>query len=233
MPAAKGPTVKVARVKYTGNYDPEPLAWERFSRDLAARTGVKLDVSAPMEIDKLAASGAALAAMTGTSTFRLNDGEKAGMKAFIEKGGTLLVDACGGDVAGGKSFAESADIMLDELFGSGKLKLVNARSDVLSRKGMEIAKFRYSRSARAALGPMGSRDIQLRALTLDGGRQAVFFSRQDLTTGLLAVAPFGCAGLDPSSAYEVVRNIVMYAGKVSDKKEEPATKKAEPATQKK
>jgi hypothetical protein len=181
-------------------------------------------------MDKLADSGARLATMTGTSTFRLNDTEKAALKAFVEKGGTLLIDACGGDVAGGKSFAESADIMIDELFGKDRLKLVNARNEVLARKGMEVAKVRYNRAGRVALGPMGSRDIQLRAITLDGGRQAVFFSRQDLTTGLLAMAPYGCVGLEPSSAYEVVRNIVLYAGKVQDKKAEPTTKTTQPAT---
>jgi hypothetical protein len=230
-PNAAGPTVKVARLKYTGNYDPEPLAWERFSRDLGARTGVKLEVAGPMEMDKLAGAGAALAAMTGTSGFRLNDAEKAALKAFVEKGGTLLVDAAGGDTAGGKSFAESATAMIDELFGRDNLKLVSARTEWLHRKGMDIERVRYSRSAKIALGAMGARDMQLRAITLNG-RQAVLFSRQDLTTGLLAMAPYGCAGLEPPSAYELVRNIVLYAGKVPEKTEEPATKKADPATKK-
>jgi hypothetical protein len=68
-PATQPPrhTVKLARLKYPGNWDPEPLAFERFALMLVA-AGIRLEVT-PVAIGDLPGSGAAIATLTGTAEF--------------------------------------------------------------------------------------------------------------------------------------------------------------------
>ena len=79
-PPAGSPSkkVKVARLKYAGNWDPEPLAYERLSRLLAAEAGIGLEVS-ETEIKDLAGAGAAVAAITGTGALQVSAAEKAAL----------------------------------------------------------------------------------------------------------------------------------------------------------
>ena len=44
-----------------------------------------------------------------------------------------------------------------------------------------------------------------------GGRPAVFFSREDLSTGLVGVPVDGVIGYDPDTATALVRNVLVYA----------------------
>jgi hypothetical protein len=44
-----------------------------------------------------------------------------------------------------------------------------------------------------------------------GERVGVFFSEEDLTAGLVGYASRSCDGYDPDSAFELMRNIVLYA----------------------
>ena len=43
------------------------------------------------------------------------------------------------------------------------------------------------------------------------GRLAIIFSREDLTAGLLGYPCWGLSGYVPESAFELMRNIVLYA----------------------
>jgi len=46
-----------------------------------------------------------------------------------------------------------------------------------------------------------------------GERIGVVFSREDLTVGLIGCSPIDCDGYMPDSAYEIARNIVLYAAR--------------------
>ena len=196
-------TVKLLRLKYAGNYDPEPLAYERFARLMGKKAKIKVEVGKPMDITALPDAGAKLAVLTGTSGFTLAAEEKQAMKKFVAGGGTILIDAAGGS----KQFAESAEKLLASMYGPDSLRRLSPLSPLFGLKGMEIEKVKYRKQTAKVIR---SQAPNLRAVLL-GKRPAVIFSKEDLTAGLVGYPSHIVHGYDPQSAYEIMRNIVLYA----------------------
>ena len=203
-----GPTVKLARLRYEGNYDPEPLAWERVSRRIAADRKIRLEVGKPIAIGELAGSGAGLAVLTGTGAVKLSDDDKKALKAYVAGGGLLLIDAAGGISGAGKEFARSARELVYELFGRRSLRTLAGSSALYRIPGSEISSFRYHQKTRLRLG---GRPPALKGVLMEDGRIGVLLSREDLTVALIGCSPVGCDGYRPDSAYEIARNVVLYA----------------------
>jgi len=212
-------TLALARLKYKGNYDPEPLAYERFSRLMArhAKTGVK--VLAPMPIDELAASGAKLAVLTGTEKFTLSAEETKAIKAFITGGGTLFIDAAGGEKAmANTGFVKSVQTLLGAALNDAPLRRLAVGSPLYMMPKMEIKTVKWRRSTRVTM--VGKSEPMLRTVIVKG-RPGVIFSRLDITAGLLGTPAAGIYGYhpgdvkDPGTAFRLMRNIILYAYKNS------------------
>jgi hypothetical protein len=208
-PKAKGLSVKLARLKYDGNYDPEPLAWERLARRLAPDCGVNLDVAGPIAIGELKSSGAAVATLTGTSELKVSEQEKAALKDFVQGGGLLVVDATGGVSGAGRKFAESAEVLLNEMFGRRSLRTLASWAELYRLKGHEIRRVQYQKTTRRRLA---THEPRLKGVFV-GERIGVVFSREDVTVGLIGCSPIDCDGYMPDSAYEIARNIILYAAR--------------------
>ena len=198
-------SVKLARLKHGGNWNPEPLAYERFGNLLAARHQVQLDLAGPMEIRDLAASGAKVAALTGTGELKLTDAQQTALKDFAAKGGLLVIDAAGGD----RAFADSAEKMLKKMYGSFKVRILSSSSRLYRQSGMPVSKVKYRKRTNFRLG--GRTTPNLRGVMLDGGRIGLIFSREDLTGGLVGYPSWTIDGYAPESAFDLMRNIVVSA----------------------
>ena len=194
---------KVARIKHNGNWNPEPLAWERFRLLMGQKWQTKLVVSEPMTPGRLSVGDYRVAAMTGTAELALTAEEKQALKSYVQSGGTLIMDAAGGSEA----FARSAVKVMDELFGEGSLGRLRERSPVYRLPGFELDSVGYRRAARALLGD--TKAPRILAVMLDG-RPAVLLSREDLTAGLVGYPCYTCIGYSPDSAAELMRNMVLY-----------------------
>jgi hypothetical protein len=197
-------TVRLVRLRHEGNCDPEPLAYERFCRLMARRTQTKVEVAGPMPIAELPRSGARLAAMTGTGPFALNDAEKKALKSWLEAGGTLVIDAAGG----AKPFRESAEALLEELFGPRSLRQLAITAPLFQVKGLEIRRATYRQRTSELLG--NSTEPRLRVVMM-GDRPAVYFSREDITCGLVGYPSYTVYGYGPETAYELMRNLLFQA----------------------
>ncbi len=205
-------SLKVAIVKYTGNYNPEPLAWKRFSILMGNRYGISVDVSEPKAITQLDASKRPVAAMTGTTAFSLTDEERQALRKYIDAGGTLVVDSAGGS----KAFSEAAEKELRKVLPEVEFGPIPSGHAIYTRSGSVIEKVSYRRSLRASVAD--ARKPRLRGV-LYKGRFAIIFSRDDLTAGLLGYPCWGLRGYEPDSAFELMRNILLYAhtGRLSGK----------------
>ncbi len=199
--------VRVARVKYAGNWDPEPLAWQRLERLMGQKWQTDLSVTAAVALKDLDAKKWQLAAITGTDTLSLDKAEEKALADYVRAGGTVLIDAAGGSEA----FAASAAELLERLFEEGSLRRLPSAAAVYNLPGMRIGSVKYRRAAGDRFG--GDNRPRLLAVEL-GGRAAVFLSKQDLTVGLVGGPCYGCVGYHPDSAVELVRNIVLHAGGV-------------------
>jgi len=210
-------TVKLTVVQHEGNCNPEPLAHERFARLLLKNTKTALEISGPVPADQLPGGAASVAVLTGTRAFALPAQQKAALKAFVEGGGLLVVSAAGGSAGEAKDFDASARKLLDELFGADKLRALATTSPLFQIKGMEIESVKYRPMTRRKLG--GMKGPNLRAVMADDGRILVLYSSEDLTAGLVGYPAYGVDGYDPGegdeggSAYEIMRNIVLFAAK--------------------
>jgi len=197
--------VKIARLKHNGNYDPEPLAYERFRRLLGQRHAVGLEVVGPIDFKELADSGAKLATITGTGKLDLTDDEVAAMKAYVAAGGTVVIDAAGG----GELFYRSAQGLLESVYGRRKVQTLSQESKVYALEGMKITNVSFRGEAIRRIGKH-SGPPAVRAVILDE-RPAILLSREDITTALVGSACATCDGYTPESAFELMRNFVVFA----------------------
>jgi len=237
----KGPfthTVKIARLKYnnnegkSGNFDPEPLAWQRFSRLMGKEAKVKVDVIGPIEIKELAASGAKLAVLSGTDQIAASAEEKKALSAFIAGDGLLLLEAAGGSsVKGGsRAFAESAQVLAGEIAaGAGavirtpRLRRLTINSPIFQQPGRQIKSVGYRRYTRVVL-QIKDRTPMLRAVIDTESNPRIIYSAEDITGGLIGSRSFEIHGYTSTSAYQLMRAIAMSKAKALPKA--PAKKPA-------
>ena len=209
-PAASA-AVRVARVKYAGNWDPEPGGWRRLANvmhnaGVAEVTTEAVDPAAGGTLDK----SYALASLTvAAADAKLPEATRAALRDYVKGGGTLLVD-----VAGGRGlYRAAAEAELAKLFPDAPrpLPVLPAGDPVFAAAGpgLSAGSVDYRRFER----PSGNLHVpQLRGYTV-GRRVAVFYSPEDVSTGLVGEPVDGVAGYVPADATKVVADVVAYAAK--------------------
>ncbi len=146
--------------------------------------------------------GADVAVLTGVGELAMDDGDRRALRAFVEDGGTLLVDAAGGD----EGFATSARAMLREEFDVPALTPLGRDHPLMSMKGRSIEQVIVR---RGALGVARKTRPTLLGLDVEG-RTRVILSPRDLTGGLLGHPHDHVNGYTPDSAERIVGNVLRY-----------------------
>jgi hypothetical protein len=126
--AAAGRKIKLARVEYGGNWNPEPAGWARLANILKNQKQAELAIE-PLKLgeSKLDESFQ-IAHLTGTTSFSISKEQLSELRRFIIKGGTILADAAGGNT----EFAEAAIKELEPLVGGAKFELIPAHDPILA-----------------------------------------------------------------------------------------------------
>ena len=197
-------TIDIQRITYAGNADPEPGGWKRLNAILhnGDHVDLKMTMTAPEKL-----SGKTIAHLTGTGSFKLNEEAIAGIKTFIQAGGTLVVDAAGGN----PDFVDSADRVLKQVFDDAdyaQLKIPLPKTEALYTTGGPIGDIMYRAYARNILGSM--KGPQLRGVK-QNGRLVCIFSHEDLSVGMVGEPVDGIIGYSPATATSLMRKIVLYA----------------------
>jgi hypothetical protein len=201
----KDAPAKIARLQYTGNWDPEPGGWVRIANMIHNHNRLDIDVETVQLGNGSLTKDYKLAHLTGTSVFTLTDPQRQEIKKYVDGGGTLLIDAAGGKSA----FALSAQQELGKIFpGTGTPPVLPIKSDVYATVGDPITDVTYRSFAKQALGNL--RSPQLRGMEM-GTRIGVFLSNEDLSVGMVGQPVDGIIGYDPASATHMVESIVLYA----------------------
>ncbi len=208
-PSTKLATVDgtVARLKYSGNWDPEPGGWIRLAAIVHREANLQLQtVAVPLGEGKL--KDYKFAHLTGTTAIKLTPAQRDEIQKFADAGGTLLVDSAGGSA----EFATSIEGELNQIFPTGAQDggAILPIDDPLYRlKGFTIESAFYRTFARHnGLGNL--RVPHLKAIAVNK-RNAVFYSREDLSAGLVGQPIDGIFGYDPISATPIVRNVILWA----------------------
>jgi hypothetical protein len=201
-------TTTIARLKYAGNWNPEPGGWSRLGAVMHNRDQMDLDPKVvELGVDSL--EGITIAHLTGTNEFRFDDKQKKALGDFVRGGGLLIVDACGGagefDVAASR---ELADIFPDQ---ATQLLPLKPDSPVLAIGDLPPIKFREFALTRlgAAAASWRLRGIQI------NGKLGVVYSPDDLSVGLVGMPIDGIVGYEAGVSTELVRHLIKM--KVSEK----------------
>jgi hypothetical protein len=205
-PAAGG-AVNVVRLRYPGNWNPEPMAWTRFSRYLQLETDVGLNL-APLDLADvtiLKSKTATLAHLTGTHAHTFTGQQINAVRQFVEGGGVLVIDPCGG----GEEFLDSARLMLGRGFPEQRLAPLRPEHPLLSASSAGMVDARTPRLRpylkTRAPGLIGRMEI------LSAGKGRVIVCPLDVTTGLLGANTWGIAGYDPGYASALMKNVVLWS----------------------
>jgi len=208
-------TLKLARILTGSNPDPEPGGWGRMATILRNRNKVQLIVE-PVKPGqgKLDPKVYRVAHLTGTTKLNLGEVEKKEIKDFVNGGGYLIVDAAGN----ASEFAIDAQAALESIFpeAAGSLQSPIPVDNILyTRFGppFKPGDISFRPFARKLLGAE-SRSTRLKGVKLKSGtteRIAIFFSAEDLSTGLGGMPVDGINGYTPASATLLMQKMLLYA----------------------
>lgn len=196
--------VPVARLEYSGNWNPEPAGWERTSRILQSQSGLSLDLSTT-KISQLSYEKAFLAHLTGTNALECSELEVQALRRFVSEGGTLLIDACGGS----KAFADSVESkLLPKLFPDSRPMALSPEQGILRSAGAIGMKD----LAEPQLRP-GEAVNQIRnpLQIVMAGKGRIVFSRLDISTGLSGASTADLAGFTPRYCQDLIQNLIVWS----------------------
>ncbi len=203
--AAPLQSVRVARVQYAGNWDPEPYAWTRFARSFGRQTGYGLEpVSVPMS--RLDATQTPLAHLTGTARYSPTAEEVTAIRAYVESGGVLFVDLCGGT----GPFDESVRTQLfASAFPDARPRVMGFTHPLLLAAGQPgMQDLSHPRLRPFAVEVLGSGGGYLSGFA--AGKGHVLFTSFDVTCGLLGTNTWGIIGYEPAYAESLMRNLIFW-----------------------
>lgn len=197
-------TLRLARLKYKGNCDPEPLAFKRLALMLAREQQIELKVSDPLDIASLSVKDWPVAHITGTSTFTLTETERAALRTYLAQGGTLIADAAGGSSA----FSQSLLAVIGDVVDRGKLMDVPQTSGLYRDGPYDVFAVQYRRGMFEGADIRTRSQPHLKAVYLDE-RPAIIYSLEDISAGLVGYPLVGLRGYTPTSARQVMANLLL------------------------
>ena len=211
-------SLKLARLQYKGNWDPEPGGWRRLRNVLRVQDKLDLAIE-PVVLGSGKLDGVKVAHLTGTTKIKLDDASKAQLKKFVAGGGMLIVDAAGGSAA----FATSIEAEMESLGTGAKLNALPPDHSLFGAK--EDLKISYRAFAKKALTGQGNAP-RIKAVRV-GDRLGILFSREDLSAGLVGNAVGGILGYSPDTATEIVRRMILRAANIKPAPTSQPTKSVE------
>jgi len=195
--------VKIARLQYDGNWNPEPGGWTRLAAFMHNTRGIDLTVQTVRPGDGKLDKSFKVAHLTGTAMFHLSEAAEAEIRQYIEQGGTVVIDAAGGS----SNFDTAAQAEIKAIVPDPSPDLLPSDHGVFSA-GERLRRALYRRYARIRIGETD--EFRLQGLDLHG-RTALFYSAEDLTEGLVGQPIDGIYGYSPQIATSLMANIVTFA----------------------
>jgi hypothetical protein len=205
---AASKTLRVARLQYDGNWDPEPGGWRRIAAIMNNQQSTKLTVESVKLGDGKLAGTYRAAHLTGTDEVKFSDAQRKELAEFVKQGGTLIIDAAGGQGA----FATAIDSELAAIFGVEAARSLSEdlpADHAIFKAGQPISSWDYRPYVGAKLG-LKPKVPRLRGMQV-GGRLAVLYSPMDLSTGMVGHQVDGIYGYAPQTATQLMQNLLVYA----------------------
>jgi hypothetical protein len=198
----------MVRLRYAGNWNPEPGAWPRMAKIAARDFHTRLTITIHSIGPKLNPKLYPLAQMTGTGALALTAAQIATLRTYIKHGGMLLADATGGK----NQFTESFVQLVVRAFPRQALIAVPPESSLYTGTfpgGVNVTRVQYRKFYNQQHQHVKTRP-ELMGIKKNG-RWIIIFSSADITCGLLGTNTWGISGYAPASAQALARNVILYA----------------------
>ncbi|MCH7799286.1 MAG: DUF4159 domain-containing protein [Planctomycetes bacterium] len=207
VPAQVTHNAVIARAIHGDNWNPEPQALPVFAAWMREH-GVAVKIrDVPLSRVHDSRPRADLVLVSGIETHEFTDAERDALRTFVGDGGTVLFETPGG----GGDFTLSAERMAAKVFGVRVDPLLRER--VVSGRGLpgghNLTRVEYRPYSFEIFGGV-EESLRLRGATIDG-RTCLFFSREDISHGLLDQPCWGIHGYAPRWARRLLANIVLHA----------------------
>ncbi|MEX0778078.1 MAG: DUF4159 domain-containing protein [Phycisphaeraceae bacterium] len=189
-----------ARIKYEGNYNPEPAALQQLKTFLANDCNVDLQVT---EAAPEALAKEQIAFLTTLGQGAITNAQAQSLRHWLEAGGTLWLDAC----AGGAEANTAAETILQQLAPNAVPVPLSRDHPIITGKGLPRGLDNekvYYRAHTILQYDLGYRS-RLLAIHIND-RPAIIFSPQDLTCALAGLEHWQIDGYRPDSARRLVAN---------------------------
>ncbi len=201
-------TIELARVRYDGEWNPEPYGWTRFENYMNNEAATRVLVTSGVALDSEDLKAFSVAHMAGRGAFTLRPEELRGLRQFLSSGGTLLADAVGSE----REFAQSLEAAVREAMRE-EPRALPPDSPILTGEGIPGAVSLRGVAYRRAVRSAGRGQEYPRLVSFQGRRRAmVVYSPLDLSVGLLGTQVYNLQGYEPETALRIMRNLVLYAG---------------------
>jgi hypothetical protein len=197
-------SITLARLKYDGNWNPEPAAWPREARLFGQQTSLGLNFDT-IALEDLSTKNPPIAHLTGTAHFAVTDAQIASVKQYVENGGVLLIDPCG---TPGDFFNTVHDDLLAKAFPDIPPEPIVTGHPLLmeSSVGMDdIQKPTFREFVRTLTDTSHTTPMVIRA-----GAGHVILLPLDLTSGLLDEQAWGIAGYRPDYCKSFAKNLLLW-----------------------
>ncbi len=198
----------MVRLRYTGNWNPEPGAWPRMAKIAARDFHTRLTITIHSIGSKLNPKLYPLAQLTGTGALTLTAAQILALRTYVRHGGMLLADAAGGK----NQFTESFVQLVVRAFPRQALIAVPPESSLYTGTfpgGNNVTHVQFRKFYNQQHKHVKTRP-ELMGIKKNG-RWIVIFSSADITCGLLSTNTWGISGYAPASAQALARNVILYA----------------------
>ena len=213
LPTAVDPPsgmINLARIKFTGNWDPEPAAWARLAQAFELATRIRVAVTPATAIELPPPLNTPIATMTILDAVGMTDAEVAALRQWVGDGGVLLIDPVGGNTPAQQGVADVVGRLLPPSAPAGTV--LAAPNPLLTGTpfgayGLDVSKVSVT---DYTLAIRGGRVPPPRVHAL--GRGMILVAELDMTTALLESNVWGIAGYTPAWSRGFVQNLLLSIG---------------------
>ena len=197
---------------HTGGSDEAPNAWKNMLKTLDA-VGLEVSLEKKMvdaDIQQLA--DYPIIFMHGRSEFRFDEAQRESIRAYLESGGFIFVDA----ICSNEAFRESLYREVQEITGE-RLKQIPQNHAMWTDKysGQKVERVKLRIKDASVEGGFRESDVapEFEGLELNG-RLVIAHSKFDLSCAMESVTVSQCEGYTRSDAERIAFNVLLYALRV-------------------
>ena len=215
--------LNLARVRFDGNWNPEPGAWAALQTSLGGALTLNPTTT---DLAELPQSKAPLAHLGGAGAVEWSEADAQAVRGYIDGGGTLLIESIGGD----GEFSRAAMGLLRQAFPRDRLRPISLESSVVTGKGIGGYDVSSVQLRDYAVRLIGNIDTPRLMAIVRNGKPVVLFSGEDLSTGMLGQRAWGVIGYRADTARKIAFNVTRYAAQRAGNpnKSEPPNRNSPP-----